>query len=178
MRLNKTNKELIIDQWKVDFYNAPLKIIKEELLLTIKNHLETKVLHKEIAIVKDNPDLRQYFITHSYCNLEDHKHYDAIYSLLGKYNLSILTYVSNDNYSAYDIDDNSLPEKVIINHLNDKTKLDNKLNDIQSVINACSTAKKLIDLVPDLEKYIPKGAVGTQMIDQSVLNRVKSQLKG
>ncbi len=171
MRLTKSIKEVILNNWKTKKHNN----IEEKLKTSIKKELSVlfkKEYKKQFDIYNNNKDIQEYLLTHSYFKC------DRLYNLgfMNSANVSCDRYVSSSRYDQEYLTNTEEVSKIVKKHTDKYKKYKEESKTITFLMESVTTVKKLVDILPEIEKYIPKTASTTTLIAASDLAKAKQAL--
>lgn len=177
-RLTNAVKSQIVKSWVDEKWLKKLNASLEKLKTDITAEAEDQ-MKSSIAIYKNNQDIKQY--------LRSRNHLDFYY-LKEKINrceyinempnnISCSSYVTESHYSANEFNAKTKGAiKAVSKHNELIVKFDAELKSIRDILNSVTTIKKLSDLLPDIEKYLPKTVKGTMLVSVDCLSRAKAAL--
>ena len=179
-RLTKAVKQQIIEKWVNEKWKKRLqqshKDLRESLTIAAEKQLASEInLYEE----NKNKSIREYLNTFclisTYYLDEEIKDCEVV-SIFGS-NLDIKTYVSKSKHSKSVLDLGLDTVKKPISEYNSAiTKFDNERQSIEDVLASVTTIKKLCDILPEIEKYIPETSNCTALVSVSCLVKAKSVL--
>lgn len=178
MRLTNAVKAQIIKSWVDEKWLKKLNASFDNLKVGIKIEAEDQ-MKIGIEIYKSNKEIQQYLKCKNY--LETYYLQEKI-SNCGYINkiqstVSCSNYVTNSHYSANEFNAKTKGSIKATNKHNELiAKFDGELKSIQDILNSVTTVKKLSDLLPDIEKYLPKTVKGTMLVSVDCLSRAKAAL--
>ena len=177
MRLSKAVKADIIEAWGNAKWRAKLKGYGTELEAELKAAFE-KVAADNIKVVETNNELRKYFNTKNYFGLP-YEIKDSIRNtfayVLTPPNMPCAEYASECTYSAYMLGVETASPAVKAYNKKVEVYFKEKQT-LENVLASVTTVKKLIDLLPEIEKYTPTKGTVTTLVAAGDLTKAKAIL--
>ena len=177
-RLTNAVKAQITKSWVDEKWITKLNKSLDTLRIEVKAEAENQ-LKAEIEIYQKNPEIRPYLKTRSHVDSYDlqDKINSCEYINTISTSTSCSSYASTSNYGATDFNTKTKGSiKAIGKHNNLIIKFDSELQSIRDILHSVTTVKKLSDLLPDIEKYLPKVVSGTMLVSVDCLVRAKAAL--
>lgn len=176
MRLTKTVKEQIINSWVEKKWIKKLNSARDNMLADAKE-LAEKRLSNEIEIYNSNQHIKQYLCSYDYVGAHRLKDGALPCKYINKImqTLSVSRYVNEEAYtSSYISHEDSV---VLVKKYNDTIqKFNDDMANISNVLASVNTIKRLVELLPDIEKYVPSQSRCTSLVDASCLAKAKAVL--
>jgi hypothetical protein len=177
-RLTNTVKSQIIKSWVDEKWMVKLNDSLDVLKLEIKAEAEDQV-KVGIEIYQKNPEIRSYLKVKSYMDgyeLQDKINYCGYINAIPA-SISCSSYASESYYNGDDFSVKTKGAIKVIKRHNDLImNFDSELQSIKDILNSVTTVKRLSDLLPDIEKYLPEVSKGTMLVSADCLVRAKAAL--
>lgn len=178
MRLTNAVKSQIIKSWVDEKWltklNKSLDNLKSDISIQAENQMKA-----EIDIYQENQEIKQYLQSKDYLDSYDlqSKINTCEYINQISANVKCSSYVTNCYYSANTFDTKTKGSIKAMNKHNDLiVKFNGELQSIKGILHSVTTIKKLSDLLPDIEKYLPKVIKGTMLVSADCLSKAKAAL--
>lgn len=177
-RLTKAVKQQIIENWVKSKWQTKLNKSNESYIAVIRWQAE-KDLSEKIEIYNNNKHIKEYLIVKTQVRAQyiSGRIKKCKYIQSKSEYISTASYVSNDKYCCATVNmKSSNIVKALNKHNNLITKFNDELDSINNVLLSTTTIKKLCDILPEIEKYVPKTSNCTSLVSTSCLVKAKSVL--
>lgn len=171
MRLSKNVKEVILNNWKEEKHLNIEQRLSDQLTIELVNLFE-KQFSENIDICIKHKDIKEYLKTHSNFETRIRERLD----FYQQYTITCKTYVNKSTWSCSDIKEDEEYKAILSRYLDLWNEYKNQKQIISNVMDSVTTVKKLIDILPEIEKYIPKTASTTTLVASGDLVKCKAAL--
>tara|TARA_R110000851_G_C12847282_1_gene542424 strand:+ start:90 stop:629 length:540 start_codon:yes stop_codon:yes gene_type:complete len=177
-RLTNAVKSQITKSWVDEKWLTKLKKSLDSLNADVKIQAEDQ-MKIGIDIYQNNIEIRPYLKSKNYLegyNLQE-KINSCEYINQTPSSINCISYASESHYSAANFDTKTKGSiKAIKRHNDVIIRFNNELESIRGILNSVTTVKRLSDLLPDIEKYLPEVTKGTMLVSTDCLVRTKAAL--
>lgn len=177
MRLTNQVKKDILESWTKAKWSKKIEATQNDLKQGMLDIFK-KEYEFEIKVHNENEEIHKYLNIHSsfeiYCQL-----LDTVDSLIkpSRGIISCPKHAASSSYSLLMISSDQSDAVKLIKKCNDKMKKYRKERDtLNSMLLSVTTVKKLIDRLPEIEKYVPKSLTVTALVSTNTLLKCKAIL--
>ena len=176
MRLTKAIKDQTIKNWVESKWRKKLNAARNGFISDCVK-LAEKELEDDIKLYNDNKHLSKYLNSFNYVNIwqASERINNCFYLDSVSRNLEVSRYASKNSYSALCVD-NKITAAATKKYNNVIDKFHDELNSVCNVLSSVTTINKLVNILPDIEKYLPDQSSCTALVDASSLSKAKAVL--
>jgi predicted nucleic acid-binding Zn-ribbon protein len=177
-RLTNALKTEIIGNWYIEKQKKKMVNIKNEFFNALRKYVEEQI-KENIEVWENNQHLAKYLGIYEGVDIYINKDNVSTVELPERYciTLDVKKYASADRYSkvGFNINRDNNIKKILQEYNKKVTELNSEKQVITNLLASVTTVKKLVDLLPEIEKYIPDTKkLSTTLVNSSDLVKAKS----